>query len=97
MYGILISAFNSILGFALRTIVIKFVVFSTLFLIVSSFINYIVKANVLPMLSNAQSAAGSIPSSVAYMFTIFNVWVGISMIISAYTTRFMIRRIPFIG
>lgn len=97
MYGILISAFNSVLGWTFKTVIMKFVVFTVIYLVVSTFIGYIVNSGILPNLSNVQSQAGSIPASVAYMFSIFQIWTGMSMIITAYMTRFMIRRIPFIG
>ena len=97
MFGILMSAGNALLAFTLRAIVMKFVIFTVLFAVVSAFINYIVKGNILPIMTNAQNLAGSLSSGVSYMFTIFNIWTGMSMIISAYITRFMIRRIPVIG
>lgn len=97
MYGILISAFNSILGWTLRVVVLKFIVFSVLYLVVSSIVGYITSSNIIPSFSNAQSLASNISSGAAYIFTIFQVWTGISMIITAYITRFMIRRIPYFG
>lgn len=97
MYGILFSAFNAMLGWVFRGLVVKFVIFTILFMIVSSFISYIVSSNVLPNFANVQNMASSIPSSVAYLFGIFQIWTGVGMIITAYIARFMIRRIPIIG
>lgn len=97
MYGILFSAFNAMLGWVFRGLVVKFVIFTILFMIVSSFISYIVSSNVLPNFANVQNMASSIPSSVAYLFQIFQIWTGVGMIITAYIARFMIRRIPIIG
>ncbi|EOM4893150.1 DUF2523 domain-containing protein, partial [Escherichia coli] len=38
MFGILVSAFNTVLGFLLRTAVIKFIIFFSLYFIVQAFI-----------------------------------------------------------
>ncbi|WP_304349394.1 DUF2523 family protein [Comamonas testosteroni] len=97
MFGILMSAFGSSLGWVFRVVVIKFIVFTVLFVVVSAFMAAIVNYGVIPSFSNAQSMAGNISSGAAYIFSLFKIWTGISMIITAYITRFMIRRIPFIG
>jgi hypothetical protein len=39
----------------------------------------------------------TIPSSVAFFAAPMQFQFGITVIVSAYTTRFLIRRIPFIG
>jgi hypothetical protein len=43
------------------------------------------------------SALTSIPSSVWYFLDLMNFSMGVSMVLSAYVTRFIIRRIPVIG
>jgi hypothetical protein len=47
--------------------------------------------------SQANSALASIPSEVGYFIEPMNFGVGLSMIISAYIIRFIIRRIPIVG
>jgi hypothetical protein len=39
----------------------------------------------------------TIPSNVAYFADPFNIPLGVSMIVTAYIARFLLRRIPFIG
>lgn len=39
----------------------------------------------------------TIPPSVAWFADAFNLTFGLSIIVSAYTVRFIIRRLPFIG
>lgn len=55
--------------------------------------------NAIPVpdfLSNVQAYAGNLGTA-AYWFGVFNVGTGITMILSAYAFRFLIRRIPIIG
>lgn len=95
MYRLIVSAFNFLLGFVLRTLVIKFVVFSTLFLIVSEFVPVIL--NLLPASSNLPDLINQLPNSVWYFMNLFAVITGLKIVISAFLTRFIIRRIPIIG
>lgn len=97
MFGILLSAFNAILGFVLRGVVIKFIVYSALFFVTTEFIHYLTSSGVLPNGSDVSGALLNIPSSVWYFLDLFNVSLGIPLIFSAYATRFIIRRIPIIG
>lgn len=39
----------------------------------------------------------TLPPSIAYYAQTFNISFGIGIIVSAYTFRFLLRRIPFIG
>lgn len=95
MFGIMLSALNAVLAFVLRSLIVKFVVFFALYFITTEFISVIV--NLLPTSSNIDGAFGSIGSGSAYFLDVFYFKVGISMVISAYVTRFIIRRIPVIG
>lgn len=95
MYRLIVSAFNFLLGFVLRTLVIKFVVFSALFLIVSEFVPVIL--NLLPASSNLPGLINQLPDSVWYFMNLFAVITGLKIVISAFLTRFIIRRIPIIG
>ncbi|WP_293932762.1 DUF2523 family protein [Iodobacter sp.] len=97
MYGILLSALNTILGFVVRSIIVKFVLFFSLFFIVTEFIQVLIGSGLLPHANSISSALGAIPASVWYFLDLFNVSSGIPLILSAYVTRFIIRRIPVIG
>jgi len=95
MFGIVLSALNVILGFVLRSILIKFVLYFGLFFITTEFIQII--TSILPNGSSLTSALGGIPSAVWYFLDLFNVTVGVPILLSAWVTRFIIRRIPIIG
>lgn len=100
IFGILVSAFNSILGFLLLSVLIKFVAFFALFFIVKEFIAVLVSTGIFPAADKSSavtSALSGIPSSVWYFLDIFSFSTGVSTVISAYATRFIIRRIPLIG
>ena len=47
--------------------------------------------------SNASNLFSQIPGEVAYFLHFFAIPQGITMILSAYALRFVLRRIPFIG
>lgn len=49
MFGILISALNTLLGFVFRSLIIKFVVFFALYFVVQGFVEILVE--LLPELS----------------------------------------------
>ncbi|MCE3605719.1 DUF2523 domain-containing protein [Massilia sp. P8910] len=95
MWILLLGAVNTILGFVFRSVMVKFVVFFALFFIVTEFISLLT-----PLLPNATGLSGSlggISSGVWYFLDLFNVTAGIPILLSAYVTRFVIRRIPVIG
>lgn len=95
MWGLLLSAVNTLLGWVFRTAVLKFGVYSILFFVIAEFISLLT-----PMLPNSgglTGALGGIPATVWYFLDLFNVSAGIPILLSAYVTRFIIRRIPVIG
>lgn len=47
--------------------------------------------------TDAAGYIGALPPSVAYFLQGLNIGPGFTMIVSAYTIRFLIRRIPFFG
>lgn len=95
MWVLLLAAVNTALSFIFRSILIKFVVFFALFFIVTEFVALLIP--LLPNASRVSGALGGIPSSVWYFLDLFNVSAGIPILLSAYVTRFIIRRIPVIG
>lgn len=101
MFGIVLSALNAVLGTALtlvfRTIVVKFVFFTCLFLIASEILSVVQSAGILPSAASIQAGFSKIPPSVGYFLSVFNVYAGVSMVLTAYATRFIIRRIPWIN
>lgn len=95
MFAILFSALNSAIGFLLRTVVIKFVVFSALFLVVKELMSAL--TDLLPKSTNLQNLFDGLPDSAWYFANLFQLPYGITIIVSAMFTRFIIRRLPVIG
>lgn len=95
MFGIMTSVLYGVLGFLLRSVIVKFTVFFALYFIVQEFVPLIFDMvnRQLPLLA----LISSIPDSLKYFFSVFKVIDGINIILSAFVTRFIIRRIPVIG
>lgn len=97
MYGILLSAFNSVLTFVLRSVLVKFVLFFGLFFVTTEFIQVLSASGLLPSATSLSGVMGGVPSAVWYFLDLFSFSVGFSALLSAWVTRFIIRRIPLIG
>lgn len=95
MFGILLSAFNTVLAWLVRSLLVKFVVFFALYFITTEFVALIVV--LLPDGSSINSTMSGIGSATWYFLDAFQITTGISLVVSAYATRFIIRRIPVIG
>lgn len=95
MFGILVSAFNSVLAWIVRSILVKFVVFFALYFITTEFVAVI--TGLLPTSSALNGALSGIAANTAYFLDVFALPSGLSLVVSAYATRFLIRRIPVIG
>ncbi|MGG7605408.1 DUF2523 family protein [Massilia sp. BKSP1R2A-1] len=95
MWVLLLGAVNTLLGFVFRSVMVKFVVFFALYFVVTEFVVLLVP--LLPDASGIGGALGGIPATVWYFLDLFNVSAGIPILLSAYVTRFAIRRIPVIG
>ncbi len=100
LFGILVSALNSVFSFLLKSFVIKFVVYIALFFIVSEFTSYLVSMRIFPSDGDANTLNNVLvylPSGVWYFLDLFNIGFGLRWILTAWLTRFMIRRLPVIG
>ncbi len=95
MFGIFLSALYAALGFVFRSAVLKFVAFFVLFFVTTEFIQLVVP--LLPGTSALTSAFSAQSSGVWFFLDLFKVGFGVSACLSAYVTRFIIRRIPVIG
>lgn len=92
----MLAAIYTAMGFLLRSIVVKFVLLFGLFYVVQEFIPVllsIVNVSPLPLVN----LFAQLPDSVWYFLNFFQVPSGISLMVSAIITRFIIRRIPVIG
>lgn len=97
MFGILVSAFNLVLGFLVKSVMVKFAVFFGLFFVTTGFIAVLSSSGLLPSSAGLSSSLAGLTPAGAYFFDLFALSTGISMVISAYVTRFIIRRLPVIG
>lgn len=97
MFGILMSAFNSVLGFVFRVVIIKFIVFFALFYVVHGLTSVMV-SHLLPSGDAGLSGAfGGLTSGMWYFLDLMAFSVGFPMVLSAWVTGFIIRRLPVIG
>lgn len=95
MFGILLSAFASVLTWVFRSVLVKFALFFALYFITSEFTGFI--ASLLPKASALNGALSGITAGTWYFLDAFQLPMGLSLLVSAYTTRFIIRRLPVIG
>lgn len=84
-------------GWLFRQVLIKFVVLSACFAVVSFFLP-IVWSKVQPFTSiNLGSFFGALPPGVWYFLDLARLDVGLPLMVSAIVARFIIRRLPFVG
>ncbi|CUA99492.1 DUF2523 family protein [Comamonas thiooxydans] len=95
MFGILLSALNSVLAWVFRSLLVKFALFFALYFITNEFVGFI--AALLPNASSLNGTLSSITASTWFFLDAFHLPMGISALVSAYATRFIIRRMPVIG
>lgn len=98
MHGILVSGLFSALGWIFRQVVIKFVIFFALFYIVTELFGYAAPLIIKEMNPTGLGATwGGLPPALLYFLSYFKLGALLSAGISAYSTRFVIRRIPFLN
>ncbi|GGY21284.1 DUF2523 family protein [Pseudoduganella dura] len=95
MFGILLSALFSIVGWLFRSVLVKFILFFGLFYVSTEFMAYLVPK--LPGGSTLTAAFAGLPAGLWFFLDLFQVGLGVKMCLAAYVTRFSIRRIPVIG
>lgn len=95
MYGILVSAFYTIISFVFRQLIVKFVVLFALFFIISEFVS--VLAGFLPSVSSLNGAFSGVTSGMWWFMDLFAFSQGASLVVTALAYRFLIRRLPVIG
>ena len=97
MWAIALSALNSLFNFVMRKVVVQFFVMFAIFIPVVGFIAYLKGSGLLPTGANATGLLGNVSSYVWFFADMGALTYGIPLCISAYCTRFIIRRIPLIG
>jgi len=88
----------SMVSWLLRSVVLKFLVMGVIFIIVAELTPMIIEYLGSFISPGGLSAAFSgIPAGVWYFLDFFALDFGLPLLISAHVSRFLIRRIPFIG
>jgi len=95
MLGIMLSVFWTVLGWVFRSVLVKFVLYFGLFFITTEFLQEVLP--LLPGASSLTSAFSSISPGMWWIMDMMQFSTGVPMVISAYLTRFILRRIPIIG
>lgn len=98
MGRLLFTLASELLGFLFKGIVAKFFVFFALFYITTEFVPVVIEMfvpdNLIP---NLNTLFNSIPDSIWFFLNLFKFPLALSLYVSAMLSRFIIRRIPFIG
>ncbi|MGC5809330.1 DUF2523 family protein [Ralstonia pseudosolanacearum] len=97
MFGILVSAANVALGFFLRSVVAKFFLYFALYFFVTEAVSLLQSAHLFPTAASLTGAFGAIGNDVWYFLDLFAFSYGAPLLVTAYVTRFIIRRLPIIG
>ena len=97
MYSILVSAFNAVLGWIFRGVVIKFVILGAIYYVIAWIAEAVLSTFDISPLTGLQTVINAIPTGVLWFMGIFRLDVGIPLILGAMLTKFLIRRLPFIG
>jgi len=97
MFGIIKSAINYLLDFLLKGSIIKFVLFTGLYYIVTELGSLVMAKIDKSGLTSISGMVTGLPSDVLFFMGVFRLEVGLPMIIAAFVVRFAIRRLPIIG
>lgn len=97
MYAILVSAFNFVLGWIFRGIVVKFIILTALYYVITFIVDEVLSILDISPVENLESSFNSLGASILFFLGVFKVEVGIPLILGAMLTAFIIRRLPIIG
>lgn len=87
-----------VISWIFREVLIKFVIFSALFAVVSFLVPYVVQfLGTFISSTGLTNAFAGIPDGVWFFLDLFRLDYGIPLIISSMVSRFLIRRLPVIG
>lgn len=92
----LASTLTSLLSWLFNVAILKFIIFGSIFILISEFLPIIMDL-FLTDFDEISALISGVPPEVGYFLAPFHVDVGIKSMISAYTARFIIRRLPFVG
>lgn len=95
MFGRVLSALFSFAGWLFKSAMVKWVFYFALFYFVTEAIQLVVP--LLPGASSLTSALSAQSPGVWFFMSVFKLGYGLSACVSAFATRFIIRRLPIIG
>lgn len=92
------ALFWPIVSWLLREVIVKFIVFTAVFALVAFLVPKAAEL-LAPWISTAglEGAFAGLSPGVWFFLDFFRITFGVPMVISAYVTRFLIRRLPVIG
>lgn len=87
-----------VLGWVFREIVVKFMVFTALYVLIAFLVPYAV-GYLAPFIGGGSlsNAFAFLPAGAWFFIDFFRLDYGIPLLISAFVARFLIRRLPVIG
>lgn len=105
MYGILVSAFNTALAFVFKQVIVKFVVIFAVYFVIAAFVNTLASlmggttscCSITFDPAGLTAALSQLPPGIWYLLDLFSFTQGACLVMTALVSRFLIRRIPFIG
>lgn len=95
IFGPVLSALFSLAGWLVRSIIAKFFLFFGLYFVTTEFM--VVLLPLLPGAARLTEAFSQQAPGVWYFLDLFKVALGVSLVLSALVTRFIIRRVPILG
>lgn len=95
MLQLLISFANLLVGFVFKKAVIKFLVITAIFVVVEELSKVLL--TFIPSLTGLNQYFALIPNDLWYFLDLMAFSTGFPMILAAYATAFLIRRLPVIG
>lgn len=94
----MLAIFWPLVSWIFRGVVVKFVILSAVFAVMALVVPLAIE-QIAPHLgvNSLSSAFGGLGSGVWFFLDFFALGYGLPLIIAAYVTRFLIRRLPLIG
>ena len=91
------AALSSFVGFVFRKVIIVFLITTSIYFLIEFLGPMVVRLATGYFGTNPASLLNTIPPTVWWFASAFKVDLGLKLMFSALGTRFLIRRIPFIG
>lgn len=102
MFSILLSAFRYTLGFVLRAVVLKFIVFTSAYVVITELVPVIVNQILPASFSQGDKDGGiavvvkMIPDDIWYFLTVLQMPTGLPLVLGAFLAAFVIRRLHLV-